>query len=169
MLGTLVLVNIFLGMHLAHIVYVNFLAIIDVLFETHTALHHVPIRTLGLVYVFVKMCLALTMVYIFVRMRLALQVPFKTLAMAYVFIKMHLALHVLFKVLAMVYIFIRICLASHVPIGTLVMIYVFIETCIAPTMVTYSLECTLPIIASLKHRKKSIMPFKLKKFYFIIV
>jgi len=63
MLGTLVLVNIYFGMHLAHIVYVNFLVIIDVIFETHMALH-VPIRTLALVYVYFKTCLALTMAYI---------------------------------------------------------------------------------------------------------
>lgn len=109
MLGTLVLVNISFGMHLAHIVYVNFLVMIDVIFETHMDLH-VPIKTLALVYVYFKMCLALTMAYInlassvlwdLVKMCLAFHVPFKTLIMAYVFIKMHLAFHVPFKILAM--------------------------------------------------------------------
>jgi hypothetical protein len=46
------------------------------------------------------------------------------------------------------------------------MVYVFIETCITPTTKTSSLECTLPIITSLKHRLKSIVPFRYFFFLF---
>jgi hypothetical protein len=67
-------------MHLAHIVYVNSLTMINVPFKTHLA-PHVHIGTLVMAYISFEMCLALTMVYILVKMRFTLHVPFKTLVM----------------------------------------------------------------------------------------
>jgi hypothetical protein len=77
-------------MHLAHIVFVNSLAMISTPFGLHLTLH-VPIGTLAKVYISFKMCLALTATYILVKMCLAFHVPFKTLAMAYISYKMCLA------------------------------------------------------------------------------
>jgi hypothetical protein len=67
-------------MHLAHIVSINSLAIINFPFGMHLALH-VPIETLVMAYVSFQACLALVIAYIFIKMCLALHVPFETLVM----------------------------------------------------------------------------------------
>jgi hypothetical protein len=64
-IGTLALVNIPIGMHIAHIVSINSLAIINYLFGKHLALH-VPIETLVMAYVSLQTCLALVVAYIFI-------------------------------------------------------------------------------------------------------
>ncbi len=106
------------------------------------------------------------MVYIPIKMRLAL-------AMAYIIIIMHLAPHVPFETLIMVYIFIKMQLALHVPIKTLAMAYVFVETCLTLVMayVPFKMHLTLAMVnifmkmhfahnnildVLLKHRPKSI-------------
>ncbi len=78
---TLVLVNIPIGMHLAHIVSINSLAIINFPFGMHLAFH-VHIGTLVMAYVSFQRCLTLAIAYIFIKMCLALHVLFETLVMA---------------------------------------------------------------------------------------
>jgi hypothetical protein len=66
-IGTLALVKIPFRKHLAHIDSINFLVMINDLFGMHLA-PHVPIRTLALVYISSKMCLALAIIYSLVKM-----------------------------------------------------------------------------------------------------
>jgi len=101
-------------MHLAHIVSINSLAMINVTFGMHLALH-VLVGILAMAYISFETCLALTMVYILVIMRLTFHVPFKTLAMNYMFeIKMCLTFNVPFKTLVMASILVKMHMALHV-------------------------------------------------------
>jgi len=71
----------------------------------------------------------------------------------------------------MVHIFVKMHLASHVPVITLAMAYVPFKMCLAPIMVNIFIKMHLahrlfkvyglkPSMFFLKHRPKSIMPFK---------
>jgi hypothetical protein len=106
----------------------------------------------------------LVMASILVKMRVAPCVPFKTLAMAYFLIWMFLAFHVFFGTLAMTYILVKMCLSPHVLFGTLVMVYIPFKTCMALTMVNILIKWYLAhnniLMFLLKHKSKSIMPFK---------
>jgi len=93
-------------MHVIHIVSVNSLAMTNILFGTHLALHS-PIGTLIMAYISFETCLALAMVYIFIRVCMALHVPFGILTMVYIIVKMRLALRIPFGTLAMAYILIK--------------------------------------------------------------
>jgi hypothetical protein len=68
-------------MHLAHIVSINFLAMVNVLFGMHS-IPHVHVGTLFMAFVSFETRLTLVMVYIFVEMHLSS-------TMAYIFIIMH--------------------------------------------------------------------------------
>ncbi len=61
-------------------------------------------------YISFEMHLTLIMVYILVRMCMALHVPFETLIMVYILIRMNVAFHLPFRTLAIAYIPFKTCL-----------------------------------------------------------
>ncbi len=134
---------------MAHIVYVNSLAIINIPFKIHLAFHvHVGTLVMGYIYFvpnhgyglhfYFETCLTLIMAYIFIETHMVVAIVYNyfemplTLAMAYIFVKMCLACHVPFKNMAIIYFLIKMCLAFHVLFETLTMAYIFIKMCLVP-------------------------------------
>jgi hypothetical protein len=105
------------------------------LLECINVVPHVLVGTLAMTYISFEMRITLTIVYILVKMCLALHVPFETLIMVYILVRMCLALHVPFETLIMVYILIKMNLALHLPFRTLIIAYIPFKTCLNLAMV----------------------------------
>jgi hypothetical protein len=150
---------------MAHIVSINSLAMMNIPFETHMAFHvpiatliyisfethlalamayilvrihlapHVPFKTLTMIYVFIKMCMAFHVPLMFIGYGLhshqnmfGTSCSFRNPNYGLYFLKIHLAPHVLFGTLTMVYVPFEICVA-------LAMVNIFIKMHLAHNII----------------------------------